>query len=149
MTKATRHLEFFFHKEDVGCIQFPSIMVRTELRGLSEQLLHDRIVLSFPIDSGHSHQNRNIALKRCVVHLRTVGHERIAGTLIKTQQTLSERGLDTWRNNATSCQGYFSADTLLHYPRRIRQHPIVQISDFVHFYLLCNPQICSFRKAEK
>mmetsp|Transcript_6533 Transcript_6533/g.9863 ORF Transcript_6533/g.9863 Transcript_6533/m.9863 type:complete len:305 (+) Transcript_6533:239-1153(+) len=60
------------HEEDVGHVQLPGVVLRAELRGLAEQALHHGVVLPVPVDAGHGHKHRDVALQRLVVLLQAL-----------------------------------------------------------------------------
>ena len=51
------------NKEHMSHIQLPSLMIRTELRTLSEELLHHSEIFLIPIDLSLRHQDRYVLLE--------------------------------------------------------------------------------------
>ena len=57
----------FLHEEAVGHIEFPSVVFRTKLCGLSEEFLNLRVIFLVSINLSLSHQDRDILFKGVVI----------------------------------------------------------------------------------
>ena len=65
----------FLHKEHMGYVQLPSVMLIAELHRFAENLLHLRVILHVPVDLGLLHQYWDVA-GRTREHFNTAGTNR-------------------------------------------------------------------------
>ena len=58
------------HEEDVGNVELPSLVLRAELCGLAEDLLHHRVVVLVPVDLGLHHEDGDVLVEGQIVLLK-------------------------------------------------------------------------------
>ena len=82
------------HKEDVGNVELPSLVLRAELCGLAEDLLHHRVVVLVPVDLGLHHEDGDVLVEGQIVLLKgMVDGLRVTGdpSILDRLSLLAER----------------------------------------------------------